>query len=82
MEHLNLSYTKVTDLAPLHGLPLKQFCAVVSQIPFSEQTAITELMPECDIRFDGTQAYGTSWYYTKSGIKTEIYNKILEIFGQ
>lgn len=82
LEHLNLSYTKVTDLAPLHELPLKQLCAVVSQIPFSEQTAITELMPECDIRFDGTQAYGTSWYYTKSGIKTDIYNKILEIFGQ
>ena len=81
LEHLNLSYTAVTDLAPLHELPLKQFCAVVSQIPFSQQTALTELMPECAIRFDGTQPFGTGWYYKKSGAKTEIYARILEIFG-
>lgn len=81
LEHLNLSYTQVTEVNALRELPLKQFCAVVSQIPFSEQTALAELMPECDFRFDGTQAYGTGWYYTKSGIKTEIYAKLLEVFG-
>lgn len=80
LEHLNLSFTAVTDLAALWDLPLKQFCAVVSQIPFSEQTTLTALKPECDFRFDGTQPYGTGWYYTKSGIKTDIYNKILEVF--
>ena len=81
LAHLNLSYSNVTDLTALRELPLQQFCAVVTQIPFSEQTALMERIPECDFRFEGTQAYGTGWYYTKSGIKTEIYAKICEIFG-
>ncbi len=81
LEHLNLSHTQVTEVTALRELPLKQFCAVVSQIPFSEQTSLTELMPECDFRFDGAQAYGTGWYYTRSGIKTDIYKKLLEVFG-
>ena len=81
LEHLNLSYTSVTDVTALMELPLKQFCAVVSQIPFSQQTALMEKNPACAFRFEGKQAYGTGWYYTKSGIKTEIYAKVVEVFG-
>lgn len=81
LEHLNLSYTGVTDISVLTELPLKQFCAVMSQIPFSQQTALTEAKPDCAFRFEGKQAYGTGWYYTKSGIKTEIYATVCEIFG-
>jgi hypothetical protein len=65
----------------LNQLPLKQFCAVVTQIPFSDQAALMESKPDCAFRFEGTQAYGTGWYYTKSGIKTEIYAIVCEIFG-
>ena len=80
LQYLNLSHTKVTDLTPLYDLPLKQFCAVVSKIPYSQQKELTERMHDCDFRFEGTNAYGTGWRYQPDGSYTEIYAKIREIF--
>lgn len=80
LENLNISYTKATDMSALYELPLKQLCAVVSKIPWSEQEELMDLLPDCTFRFDGTQPYGTGWRYKKSGAYTDIYAKVREVF--
>lgn len=80
LENLNISYTKAKDMSALYELPLKQLCAVVSKIPYSEQKELKELIPDCSFRFNGTQPYGTGWRYKKSGAYTEIYAKVREVF--
>lgn len=80
LENLNISYTKATDMSALYELPLKQLCAVVSKIPWSEQEELMDLLPDCTFRFDGSQPYGTGWRYKKSGAYTDIYAKVREVF--
>ena len=81
LAYLNLSYTKVTDLAVLEDKPLRQLYAVVSVIPWSEQNRLQTAKPDCWFRFDGSQAYGTGWRYEKTGFSTDIYKEICAIFG-
>ena len=81
LAYLNLSYTSATDMTALHELPLEQFYAVVSKIPWTQQEELAASHPECSFRFDGTQAYGTGWRYRKSGALTDMYARVLEVFG-
>lgn len=80
LEHINISYTKVTDISVLKSMPLKQLCAVQTTVAESDQKELAELLPACAIRFDGTQAYGTGWRYKVNGAYTDIYARIREIF--
>ena len=80
LEYVNISYTKVTDISVLKTMSLKQLCAVQTTIAEADQKALAELLPECAIRFDGTQAYGTGWRYKVNGAYTDIYARIREIF--
>ena len=80
LANLNLSYTKVDDISSLYELPFEQLCAVQSKIVWKDWQAIIDLHPDCAIRYDGTQPYGTGWRYKKSGAYTDIYKKVREVF--
>jgi len=80
LANINLSYTKVSDISPLYELPLEQLCAVKSKIQWSSWEDIIELHPDCAIRYDGSQPYGTGWRYKKSGAYTDIYKRVREVF--
>ncbi len=81
LANINLSYTKVTDLSPLYELPLERLYAVMSDIQPSHWEKIQQLHPDCAIRFDGEQSYGTGWRYKKNGAYTEIYQWVREVFS-
>ena len=80
LAHINLSYTKVEDISPLYELPLQQLCAVKSRIPWSNWQNVIDLHPDCTVRYDGSQPYGTGWRYKKSGAYTDIYAKVRLVF--
>ena len=81
LAHINLSYTKVVDITPLYELPLEQLCAVRSKIEWDSWEDIMELHPNCTVRYDGTQPYGTGWRYKKNGAYTDIYARVREVFN-
>lgn len=81
LANVNLSFTKVSDISPLYELPLEQLCAVKSKIQWSSWEKIIELHPDCTIRYDGTQPYGTGWRYKRSGAFTDIYKRVREVFN-
>lgn len=80
LANINLSYTKVSDISALYELPLEQLCAVKSKIQWSSWEDIMELHPDCTIRYDGSQPYGTGWRYKRSGAYTDIYARVREVF--
>lgn len=81
LANINLSYTKVTNLSPLYELPLERLYAVMSDIHQSHWEKIQQLHPDCAIRYDGDQSYGTLWRYKKNGAYTEIYQWVREVFS-
>lgn len=80
LAHINLSYTKVSDISALYELPLEQLCAVKSKIQWASWEKILEVRPDCTIRYDGSQPYGTGWRYKRSGAYTDIYKRVREVF--
>lgn len=80
LANVNLSFTKVSDISALYELPLEQLCAVKSKIQWASWEKILELHPDCAIRYDGTQPYGTGWRYKRSGAYTDIYKRVREVF--
>ncbi len=80
LANINLSFTKVNDISCLYELPLEQLCAVQSKIMWADWEQIIKLHPDCAIRYDGTQPYGTGWRYKKSGAYTDIYKRVREVF--
>ena len=81
LANINLSFTKVDDISSLYDLPLEQLCAVSSKIMWKDWQAIIDRHPDCAIRYEGTQPYGTGWRYKKSGAYTDIYAKVREVFN-
>ena len=81
LAHINLSYTKVVDISALYELPLEQLCAVKSKIQWSSWEDIMELHPNCTVRYDGSQPYGTGWRYKPNGAYTDIYARVREVFN-
>jgi len=81
LAHINLSYTKVSDISPLYELPLEQLCAVKSKIDWDSWEDIMDLHPDCTVRYDGTQPYGTGWRYKRNGAYTDIYARVREVFN-
>lgn len=80
LANVNLSFTKVSDISALYELPLEQLCAVKSKIQWASWEKILEVRPDCVIRYDGTQPYGTGWRYKRSGAYTDIYKRVREVF--
>jgi len=81
LAHINLSYTKVKDISALYELPLEQLCAVKSKIEWDSWEDIMELHPNCTVRYDGSQPYGTGWRYKRNGAYTDIYARVREVFN-
>lgn len=81
LANVNLSYTKVVDISWLKELPLEQLYAVGTKIPKTLFAAISGRHPECAVRYDGTQAYGTGWRFKINGAYTEIYQRVREVFA-
>lgn len=78
---LNISYTKVSDLMPLDGLPLEHLMSVHSWVQPKEQTTFKEIHPDCWSQFYAAQPYGKGWRYEQDGkTYTPGYTKVREVF--
>ena len=82
LKNLNLSYTKVSNLLALDGLPLERFICLKAQVPPAEQEIFAAIHPDCWTRFLGSQPYGIGWRYDDNGVTySPIYRKVRDIFG-
>ncbi len=78
---LNISYTKVSSLMPLDGLPLEHFMCTHARVQSTEQAQFQEIHPDCWTVFSGSQPYGKGWRYEKNGKDyTPGYKKVREVF--
>ena len=70
LKYLNISYTKVKDLAPLDGLKLERFVYLSPKASTKEQNTFLTIHPkaECITVFYGySQPYGYGWRYDDNG---------------
>ena len=83
LANLNISYTKVKDLAPLDGLPLERLMSIHTWVQPDEQKIFQEIHPDCWTTFYyGNQPYGKGWRYDDNGMTySAIYKKVREVFG-
>ena len=82
LKQLNISYTKVTDLTPLDGLPLERFMSIHTPVPGKEQKIFQEIHPDCWTTFYyGNQPFGKGWRYDDNGLTySEMYKKVRKVF--
>ena len=73
---LNISYTRVTDLSPLDGLPLTNLTSLKSPVSEEEAARYAEVNPDCWIVNKGSQPYGIGWRYNEDGSQAEYYKKL------
>ena len=81
LHHLNISYTKVSSLEPLDGLPLEQLMCIHTRVKGEEQNIFKEIHDTCKATFSGSQPYGIGWRYVDKNTYTDIYKKIREIWN-
>lgn len=81
LHHLNISYTKVSSLEPLDGLPLEQLMCIHTRVKSEEQSIFKEIHDTCKATFSGSQPYGIGWRYVDKNTYTDIYKKIREIWN-
>ena len=82
LKYLNVSYTKVSNLQPLDGLPLERFYCIHSRVGAEEQKIFQEIHDTCWTHFyAGDNPYGIGWRYDDSRTYSEIYKKIREIWN-
>lgn len=79
---LNISYTKVSSLVPLDGLPLERLMSIHTYVPAAEQTIFKEIHPDCwAVFYYGNQPFGKGWRYDDNGrTYSEMYKKVREVF--
>ena len=85
LKYLNISYTKVKDLAPLDGLKLERFVYLSPKASTKEQNTFLTIHPkaDCITGFYGySQPYGYGWRYDDNGKTMFWYYKdvIREVF--
>ena len=86
LKYLNLSYSKVTSLAPLDGLPLERFVYLKPKASTAEQNTFISIHPksECITVFYGySMPYSYGWRYDDNGKTMFWYYKdvIREVFN-
>lgn len=82
LKNLNVSYTKVSNLQPLDGLPLERFYCIHSQVGAEEQKIFQEIHDTCWTHFyAGDNPYGIGWRYDNSTTYSDIYKKIRQIWN-
>ena len=81
LEMLNISYTGITDLAPIEELKLTHLTAVVNKIPEEEENRYAAAHPDCWIVTQGDQPYGKGWRYDEDNqTKLPWYEKLANAF--
>ena len=81
LKNLNVSYTKVSNLQPLDGLPLERFYCIHTPVSAEEQKIFQEIHDTCWTHFyAGSNPYGIGWRYDDARTYSDIYKKIREIW--
>lgn len=81
LKYLNVSYTKVSNLQPLDGLPLERFFCIHSRVGSEEQKIFQQIHDTCWTHFyAGTNPYGIGWRYDDARTYSDIYKKIRQIW--
>ncbi len=81
LRYLNLTYTKVTDITPLDGLPLERFFYANPKLDDEQMAHLKEEHADCWLTFEGFE-YGYGWRYDDPGTTVfgEPYLKVREVF--
>jgi len=80
LEMLNISFTGVTDLAPIEELPLTHLTAVQNKLADGVEAAYAAAHPDCWIVTTGNE-YGVGWRYdTDNQTKLPWYEKMSNAF--
>ena len=81
LRFLNISFSKVSSLAPIENLKLERFLYLSPNVPNDEVTAYQESHPDCWSRFTGQNPYSLGWRYEDIGETfSEYYLKVREVF--
>ena len=82
LKQLNISYSKVSDLSPLDGLPLERFMSIHTPVSAGEQKIFRQIHPDCWTTFYyGNQPFGKGWRYDDNGLTySAMYKKVREVF--
>jgi hypothetical protein len=81
LEMLNISFTGITDLAPIKDLNLTHLTAVQNKLGAGTVNDYAAAHPECWIVTEGSQPYGVGWRYDKDNqTKLPWYEKLANAF--
>ena len=81
LRFLNISFSKVSSLAPIENLKLERFLYLSPNVPNDEVTAYQESHPDCWSRFTGQNPYSLGWRYEDIGETfSPYYLKVREVF--
>ena len=81
LEMLNISFTGITDLAPIADLNLTHLTAVKNKIPDDKEKVYADAHPDCWIVTAGDQPYGVGWRYDEDNqSKLPWYEKLANAF--
>lgn len=81
LEMLNISFTGITDLAPIKDLNLTHLTAVQNKLGAGTVNDYAAAHPDCWIVTEGSQPYGVGWRYDKDNqTKLPWYEKLANAF--
>lgn len=83
LKYLNICKTKVSSLAALEHLPIKNLFCKVTKVNAEEQTAFKQAHPGSTAVFTGVEPYaGPGWRYVDNGYTyTDFYKRVREVFN-
>lgn len=83
LEHLNIGNNKyLTDITPLYSLPnLKRLACILNNVPQEQLDEIKELMPDCEMIFEGVHPVDSGWRLLANGSWAERYALLRKQIG-
>lgn len=76
LRFLNISYSDVTNLMPLDGLPLERFMYLSAKASKDERNIFAQIHPDCLTVYSGQKnPYGYGWRYDDNGYTFNEYYK-------
>ena len=73
---LNVSWTAVTDLSPVDGLPLERLTFTHTKVSDEEIARYAGVNPDCWLTYGNKNEYGVGWRYEEDGSQSEYYKKL------
>lgn len=73
---LNVSWTSVTDLSAVDGLPLERLTFTHTKVSDEEIERYAGVNPDCWLTYGDRNEYGVGWRYDEDGSQSEYYKKI------